>query len=581
MGASDELKAKGNAAFSAGKFEEAIQHFTNAIAVDPSNHVLYSNRSAALSSLARYEEALGDAEKVVALKPDWGKGYGRKGAALYGLKRFDDAVTAYEEGLSFDSGNEQLKQGLSDSRTAASSSPLPPNSWGAIFSNPAFLARLAIDPRTKPLMNQPDFISMVRDVSTNPRSLEKYIGDDRFQGALQIALEMMAGSTEMAQPGGGEREGMEVDSSEGGRTSHASSSKKAPEPEPEPEVEMDEAEAAATAAKEAANKEKELGNAAYKKKEFDAAIEHYNKALELYDGDISFLTNRAAVKFEQGDFAGCIADCDKAVERGRELRADYKVVARAMTRKGNALVKQGELEAAIEVYSHSLTEHRNADTLKRLHDTEKALKDRKEEEYVDMDKCNEEKEKGNAAFKEQKYPEAVAHYTEALKRGPSKINPEAHKLYSNRAACYTKLGAWNEGLKDADECIRLAPDFVKGYSRKGHLQFFMKEFDKAMETYEAGLKYDPESAELKEGLMRCVQGINRMNRGDMSEAEMKERQAKGMADPEVQSILTDPIMRQVLADMQEDPKAAQKHLAHPDVARKIDKLVAAGVIQIR
>lgn len=541
--------------------------------------MLYSNRSAALSSLARYQDALEDAEKVVSLKPDWGKGYGRKGAALYGLKRFGDAVTAYEEGLSFDAANEQLKQGLSDARTAAESSPLPPNAWGQIFSNPAFLARLAIDPRTRPLMNQPDFVSMVRDVSTNPRSLEKYIGDDRFQGALQVALELMAGSTEMPQG-----EGMDVDSSErNSAPSQTTSSKKAPEPEPEPEpeVELDEEEVKVAAAKDAANKEKELGNAAYKKKEFAAAIEHYNNALELYDGDISFLTNRAAVKFEQGDFAGCVADCDKAVEKGRELRADYKVIARAMTRKGNALVKQGELEAAIDVYSRSLTEHRNADTLKRLHDTEKALKDLREEEYVDMDKCNEEKEKGNAAFKEQKYPEAVAHYTEALKRGPSKVNPEAHKLYSNRAACYTKLGAWNEGLKDANECIRLAPDFVKGYSRKGHLQFFMKEFDKAMETYEAGLKYDPESAELKEGLMRCVQAINRMNRGDMSEDEIKERQAKAMSDPEVQSILSDPIMRQVLSDMQEDPRAAQKHMKHPDVAWKIDKLVAAGVIQIR
>ncbi len=43
-----------------------------------------------------------------------------------------------------------------------------------------------------------------------------------------------------------------------------------------------------------------------------------------------------------------------------------------------------------------------------------------------------------------------------------------------RAACYTKLGAWNEGLKDAEECIRLEPSFAKGYSRKGHLQYFMK-----------------------------------------------------------------------------------------------------------
>ena len=35
----------------------------------------------------------------------------------------------------------------------------------------------------------------------------------------------------------------------------------------------------------------------------------------------------------------------------------------------------------------------------------------------------------------------------------------------------------------ADKCIELAPTFAKGYSRKGTLQFFMKEYDKGIETY--------------------------------------------------------------------------------------------------
>lgn len=39
-------------------------------------------------------------------------------------------------------------------------------------------------------------------------------------------------------------------------------------------------------------KEKELGNAAYKAKCFDKAIQHYDAAIELDDSDISFLTNR-------------------------------------------------------------------------------------------------------------------------------------------------------------------------------------------------------------------------------------------------------------------------------------------------
>lgn len=59
-----------------------------------------------------------------------------------------------------------------------------------------------------------------------------------------------------------------------------------------------------------------------------------------------------------GEFEKSIADCDAAVERGRSLRADYKMISRALTRKGNCLVKMGDLESAINIYQKALTEHR-------------------------------------------------------------------------------------------------------------------------------------------------------------------------------------------------------------------------------
>jgi stress-induced-phosphoprotein 1 len=43
----DEAKAKGNTAFAAGHFEEAIQHLSHAVVLTPDNDVLYSSRSAA------------------------------------------------------------------------------------------------------------------------------------------------------------------------------------------------------------------------------------------------------------------------------------------------------------------------------------------------------------------------------------------------------------------------------------------------------------------------------------------------------------------------------------------------------
>ena len=58
--------------------------FTEAIALDPNNHVLYSNRSGAYASLKDFDKALEDANKTTEIKPDWAKGWGRKGTALHG-----------------------------------------------------------------------------------------------------------------------------------------------------------------------------------------------------------------------------------------------------------------------------------------------------------------------------------------------------------------------------------------------------------------------------------------------------------------------------------------------------------------
>ena len=59
-----------------------------------------------------------------------------------------------------------------------------------------------------------------------------------------------------------------------------------------------------------------------------------------------------------------------------------------------------------------------------------------------------------------------------------------------------------EGLKDAEKCIELDPTFSKGYTRKGAVQFSMKEYDKALETYREGLKHDPNNEELLDGIRR-------------------------------------------------------------------------------
>ncbi|BBN19665.1 stress-induced-phosphoprotein 1 [Marchantia polymorpha subsp. ruderalis] len=584
-----EAKAKGNAAFSAGRFGDAIEHFSEAITHAPENHVLYSNRSAAFASLQKYEDALKDAEKTVELKPDWGKGYSRLGAAFVGLGKHEDAVGAYQRGLELDPNNGALKSALADARAAATrASRTPPvgagSPFGNIFQGPDVWVKIQNDPTAKSYLAQPDFVKMLQDVQRSPSNLNRYISDPRMMHVLGVLLgvNIQTPSAEDMETMRSEDEPEVVQQTPRSPPKPAEV-KREPEPkkEPEPEpMDIPDEEKEKRERKAQALKEKELGNEFYKKKLFDEAVSHYTKALELYDEDISFLTNRAAVYLEMGQYENCIKDCDKAVERGREVHADYKMISRALTRKGTAYVKLAkcskDYDIAIEAFNKALTEHRNPDTLKRLNDAERTKKELEQQEYYDPKLADEEREKGNDFFKKADYPVAIKHYTEALKRNPTDV-----KAFSNRAACYTKLGALPEGLKDANKCIEIDEKFVKGYSRKGTIQFFMKEYDKALETYQIGLKHEPENQELLDGARRCIDQINKTNRGDISAEDLKERQAKAMQDPEIQGILSDPIMRQVLTDFQENPKAAQEHMKNPMVMGKIQKLVNAGIVQVR
>jgi len=252
--------------------------------------------------------------------------------------------------------------------------------------------------------------------------------------------------------------------------------------------------------------------------------------------------------------------------------ADYKLLSRAYTRIGNAYVKLVKYSEAIAAYNQALTEWRNPDTLNALRKAENLKEKQDEENYLNPQIAEQEKEKGNECFRLDQIPEAIKHYSEAIKRDPK--NPV---YYSNRAASYTKLGEYPLGIKDCDKCIELDPTFVKAYQRKGTLQFRMKQFHKCLETYEAGLKHDPNNAELMDSVRQTMEAINQQQSGGVDEQAVKQ----AMQDPEIQDIMRDPVMQQILSDMQRDPRSASAFLKNPEVARKVNKLVAAGVLQIK
>lgn len=45
--------------------------------------------------------------------------------------------------------------------------------------------------------------------------------------------------------------------------------------------------------------------------------------------------------------------------------------------------------------------------------------------------------------------------------------------------------------------------------------------------------------------------------------------------------MSDPVMRQILEQMQKDPASIQKHMENPEIQRKIAKLADSGILQVR
>ena len=105
-----QFKQKGNTCFQKKGWQLAVEHYSQAISVNPMEATFYSNRSSCYLSLELPELALEDAIIAKSLKGDWSKAYYRVALARYSLGRYEDAAIAAFEGLRLDSQNKDLKK---------------------------------------------------------------------------------------------------------------------------------------------------------------------------------------------------------------------------------------------------------------------------------------------------------------------------------------------------------------------------------------------------------------------------------------------------------------------------------------
>jgi len=180
-------KTKGNTAFTNRDYDTAIKEFTEAIKHDPTDHVFFSNRSACYANKLMYNEALLDADKCVEIKSDWAKGYSRRGVALYGLKRFQEAKTVYEKGLSLEPANQQFKEALEETNKMIKSQEKRESPFAKMFGDDMW-AKLALNPTTKPFLDDPSYVQKMKLLQANPQLFTSLSNDPKVTQSLGVLL---------------------------------------------------------------------------------------------------------------------------------------------------------------------------------------------------------------------------------------------------------------------------------------------------------------------------------------------------------------------------------------------------------
>ncbi|KAI0239606.1 hypothetical protein LSAT2_009654 [Lamellibrachia satsuma] len=105
--------------------------------------------------------------------------------------------------------------------------------------------------------------------------------------------------------------------------------------------------------------------------------------------------------------------------------------------------------------------------------------------------------RGNEMANSGHYNPAVDLFTEAIK-----LDPMDFRFFGNRSYCYDRMQRFERALKDAECAVTLAPEWPKGYFRKGRALAGLKLYAEAEQAFVQVLKLDQKCEDAVQELLR-------------------------------------------------------------------------------
>ena len=192
------------------------------------------------------------------------------------------------------------------------------------------------------------------------------------------------------------------------------------------------------------------GNESYQKGDYDGAIRHYSKAIELKSDFVEAYNNRGATYNEKGEHDLAIEDLNEAIE----LNQNY---ADAYNNRGIAYQKKREYARAIE-------------------DLNEAIK-------LDSNDAVAYNNRGIAHVGNGEYDRAIENYNTAID-----LKSDYAEAYYNRGLVYIQKENYDQTVKDFSKAIELKPDFAIAYARRGLIYTKEEKYNHAIEDFNKAIE---------------------------------------------------------------------------------------------
>ena len=161
--------------------------------------------------------------------------------------------------------------------------------------------------------------------------------------------------------------------------------------------------------------------------------------------------------------------------------------------QGNFLMMLGQIDLAIEAYSHAIELNpNNASTYNNRGiaygekgDYDRAIGDHNTAIKLNPNLAEPYTNRGAAYDKKGDYDRAIGDYNTAIK-----LNPNLAEPYTNRGVAYDKKGDYDRAIGDHNTAIKLKPNDAEAYTNRGTAYLNKGDFDRAIENYNAAIQLE-------------------------------------------------------------------------------------------